>query len=46
MVPAEGIDDQEVSQHACDPHNQDDNTNGVVSVVRDVDRWKRVVGNY
>lgn len=45
-VPAESVHDQEVSQHACDAHDQDDDTDGVVSVVRDVYRWKWVAWNH
>lgn len=45
-VPAESIYDEEVSHHACDAHNQDDNADGVVSVVRDVYSWKRVGWNH
>lgn len=44
-VPAESIYNQEVSQHACDAHNHDDNTDGVVSMIGDVNRGKRVVWN-
>lgn len=45
-VPAESVHDQEVSQHACDAHDQDDDADGVVSVVRDVYRWKWVAWNH
>lgn len=45
-VPAESIYDKEVSHHACDAHSQDDNSNSVVSVVRDVYSWKWVVWNH
>lgn len=45
-VPAESIYDEEVSHHACDAHSQDDNADGVVSVVRDVYSWKWVGWNH
>ena len=45
MIPAEGVDDQEVSQHARDAHHQDDDADGVMGVVRNVHRGEGVSGN-
>lgn len=46
VVPAESVNDQEVSHHPGDAHNQDDDADGVVGVVRDVHRGERVAGNH
>ncbi len=36
VLPAEGVDDQEVSDHAGDADGEDDGADGVVGVVGDV----------
>lgn len=45
-VPAESVNDQEVSHHPGDAHNQDHDADGVVGVVRDVHRGEWVAGNH
>lgn len=45
-VPAESIYDEEVPHHAGDAHSQDDDSDGVVSVVGDVYSRKRVAWNH
>lgn len=41
-IPAESVNDQEVSQHARDSYSQDDDAYGVVGMCGDVYRRKRV----
>lgn len=41
-VPAESIDDQEVSNHSCDANGQNDHPYSVVSMVRHIHCWESV----
>lgn len=43
-LPAEGINDQEVADHAGDADGEDDRADGVVGVVRNVHCGKRELG--
>lgn len=44
VLPAEGIDDQRVADHAGDADAEDDGADGVVGVVGHVHRGERVRG--
>lgn len=43
-LPAEGVDHQEVPEHARDADGQDDGADGVVGVVRDIHSGERLGG--
>lgn len=39
-IPAESIDDQEITQSSCDPHDKNDCSNCIMGMVWDVHRRK------
>lgn len=44
VLPAEGVNDEEVADHASDANGEDDGANGVVSVVGNIHRGEGVRG--